>query len=61
LLDEIVRIGVVASDAFLGGDEPPDAVRICLGGVATREEHQHALQLIADTLVRIPISMPAVV
>jgi DNA-binding transcriptional MocR family regulator len=54
-------IGVVASDAFLVGGEPPDAVRICIGGVATREVLQHALQLIADHLVRPPISMPAVV
>jgi DNA-binding transcriptional MocR family regulator len=54
-------IGVVASDAFLVGGEPPDAVRICIGGVATREELQHALQLIADNLTRPPMSMPAVV
>jgi hypothetical protein len=54
-------IGVVAGDAFLVGGEPPDAVRICIGGVATREELQHALQLIADSLMRPPVSMPAVV
>ena len=54
-------IGVVASDAFLVGGEPPDAVRICIGGVATREELQHALQLISDNLARPRMSMPAVV
>ncbi len=54
-------IGVVASDAFLVGDEPPDAVRTCIGGVATREELQHALQLISENLARPPTSRPAVV
>jgi DNA-binding transcriptional MocR family regulator len=54
-------IGVVASDAFLVGGQPPDAVRICIGGVATREELQHALRLIAENLARPPTSRPAVI
>jgi DNA-binding transcriptional MocR family regulator len=54
-------IGVVASDAFLVGGEAPDAVRVCIGGVASRDEIQHALEMIADTLAHPPVIAPAVV
>ena len=44
------NVGVVASAAFSTDGSPPEAVRICLGGPMTREECDHALRLIADTL-----------
>ena len=43
-------VGVVASAAFSTDANPPDAVRICLGGPMTREECDAALQLVSDTL-----------
>jgi DNA-binding transcriptional MocR family regulator len=54
-------IGVVSSDAFAVSDQPPEAVRVCIGGVANRAEVQHALELIAETLRHAPVSAPAVV
>jgi DNA-binding transcriptional MocR family regulator len=42
--------GVVASAAFSTDGDPPDAVRICLGGPISREQCDDALALIADTL-----------
>ncbi|MBP6225224.1 MAG: PLP-dependent aminotransferase family protein [Rhizobacter sp.] len=43
-------VAVVASAAFSTDGDPPDAVRICLGGTLTRDECDTALHLIADTL-----------
>lgn len=43
-------VGVVASAAFSTDGDPPDAVRICLGGPLTREGCDDALRLIAGTL-----------
>ena len=43
-------VAVVASAAFATDGDPPDAVRICLGGPLTRDECDAALRLIADTL-----------
>lgn len=43
-------VGVVASAAFSTDGDPPDAVRICLGGPLSRGECDEALRLIADTL-----------
>jgi len=43
-------VGVVASAAFSTDGDPPDAVRICLGGPMSRDECDAALALIADTL-----------
>ncbi len=43
-------VGVVASAAFANDADPPDAVRVCLGGPMTRAECDVALRLIADTL-----------
>jgi DNA-binding transcriptional MocR family regulator len=42
--------GVVASAAFSTDGDPPDAVRVCLGGPVSRDECDQALRLIADTL-----------
>jgi len=54
-------IGVVASDAFAVSNEPAEAVRVCIGGIATRDDIQHALELIRDTLLETPLVRPAVV
>lgn len=43
-------VAVVASAAFATDADPPDAVRICLGGPLSRADCEHALRLIADTL-----------
>jgi DNA-binding transcriptional MocR family regulator len=43
-------VAVVASAAFSTDGDPPDAVRICLGGPGSRDACEHALRLIADTL-----------
>lgn len=43
-------IGVVASPAFCTDNNPPEAVRICLGGPITRDECEQSLKIIADTL-----------
>lgn len=43
-------VGVVASAAFSTDGNPPDAVRVCLGGPMTRDECDRALRLIADTI-----------
>ena len=43
-------VAVVASAAFATDANPPDAVRVCLGGPVSRDECEHALELIADTL-----------
>lgn len=47
-------IGVVASDAFATGASPPEAVRICLGGPATRLEIATALEYAAHALAELP-------
>jgi len=43
-------VHTVVSDAFCVGQEPPEAVRVCLGGAATRQDIRRALQLLADAL-----------
>ncbi len=43
-------VGVVASAAFATDGDPPDAVRVCLGGPMSRDDCDAALRLIADTL-----------
>jgi DNA-binding transcriptional MocR family regulator len=43
-------VGVVAAAAFCTDGDPPEAVRVCLGGKLTRDECDDALRLIADTL-----------
>ena len=48
-----VGIGVVASDAFAVG-AAPEAVRLGLGGIATREELETSLTVIADVLDQSP-------
>lgn len=43
-------VGAVASIAFSIDTNPAEAVRICLGGGNTREDCEHALKLVVDTL-----------
>lgn len=43
-------VGVVASAAFSTDGNPPDAVRICMGGTLDRTDCDRALRLIAETL-----------
>lgn len=54
-------IGVVTSDAFCVSGPPPNAVRVCIGGIASREDIRHALGMIAGALQRPPMPVPAVV
>ena len=43
-------VAVVASAAFSTDGNPPDAVRICLGGPASLDDCDRALRLVAETL-----------
>jgi DNA-binding transcriptional MocR family regulator len=43
-------IAAVAGAAFLTDGNPPNAIRICLGGPQSRDDCRDALQRIADTL-----------
>jgi DNA-binding transcriptional MocR family regulator len=54
-------IGVVTSDSFWVSAQPPEAVRVCIGGVASRDDIQHALEQIAGLLRTAPAHAPAVV
>lgn len=54
-------IGVVASDAFSVSAQAPEAVRVCIGGIASRDDIQHALEQIARGLRSVPVGVPAVV
>lgn len=45
------NVGVVASAAFSTDGDPPDAVRICLGGPMSRDDCDEALRLVAETLM----------
>lgn len=45
-----VRIGILPSDPFVVTGEPPEALRICLGGAIGREELRAGLSRLANTL-----------
>jgi DNA-binding transcriptional MocR family regulator len=47
-------IGIVPSDAFTTGDTAPEAVRVCLGGPADREQVRDALEFLAHSLAEAP-------
>ena len=47
-------VGVVASDAFSVATPAPEAVRICLGGPASRATVQRALEFAAHALESLP-------
>ncbi|MRX06661.1 aminotransferase class I/II-fold pyridoxal phosphate-dependent enzyme [Pseudoduganella sp. FT25W] len=53
-------IGVVPSDAFAVDGQPPQAIRVCIGGIADQEEIRQALQRIAEALQHSPLETPAV-
>jgi DNA-binding transcriptional MocR family regulator len=58
-------IGVVPSDSFSVSAQPPEAVRVCIGGTASRDDIQHAMEQIARGLRSAPanamVGAPAVV
>ena len=54
-------IGVVVSDAFATGPNPPEAVRIGLGGPAPRRQIEKALAAVADILDGAPVMTSAAV
>lgn len=45
---------VIASDAFTVGATPPEAVRVCLGGVTGIEEVKNTLEVLTDVLEQSP-------
>lgn len=47
-------IGVVASDPFTVEGNPPEAVRVCLGGPTKQPELRHALEFMAHALLESP-------
>ncbi len=47
-------VGVVVSDTFTVNGTPPEAVRVCLGGNASRDECRHSLEIIEDALEHLP-------
>jgi DNA-binding transcriptional MocR family regulator len=47
-------VGIVTSDVFTAGGDPPEAVRICLGGPTSRAELRHALEYMAHALNESP-------
>jgi hypothetical protein len=47
-------IGIVASDAFTVDGDPPEAVRVCLGGPTNRQEVRSALEYMAHALTESP-------
>ena len=47
-------VPVVVSDSFVVADTPPEAVRVCLGGPADRDECRHSLGIIEDAVEQLP-------
>ncbi|MFT4045257.1 MAG: PLP-dependent aminotransferase family protein [Solimonas sp.] len=47
-------VGVVVSDTFTVSGPAPEAVRICLGGAASRAECGHSLEMIEDAIEQLP-------
>ena len=43
-------IGAVSSAAFSTDGNPPDAIRVCLGGPSERDEVEESLRIINDTI-----------
>jgi DNA-binding transcriptional MocR family regulator len=48
------NVGVVVSDSFTVTGPPVEAVRVCLGGTAGRDECRQMLEVIADALEHVP-------
>jgi DNA-binding transcriptional MocR family regulator len=53
-------IGVVPSDAFAVDGPPPQAIRVCIGGIADHDDIRQALTQIANVLRQSPLERPAV-
>ena len=47
-------VGVVVSDTFTVAGAAPEAVRVCLGGSASREDCKHTLEIIEDAIEHLP-------
>lgn len=47
-------VGVVVSDTFTVSGAAPEAVRVCLGGPANREDCRHSLEIIEDAIEHLP-------
>ncbi|MEM7525721.1 MAG: PLP-dependent aminotransferase family protein, partial [Pseudomonadota bacterium] len=47
-------LGAVAADAFCVGIEPPEALRLCLGGAVSREDAEKTLHYLADAFAHPP-------
>ena len=47
-------VPVVVSDTFVVAGTPPEAVRVCLGGPADRDECRHSLGIIEDAIEQLP-------
>lgn len=47
-------VGVVVSDSFTVAGPAPEAVRVCLGGPASRDECRHTLEIIEDAIEQSP-------
>ncbi len=47
-------VGVVVSDTFTVSGGAPEAVRVCLGGSASRDDCQHSLEIIEDAIEQHP-------
>jgi DNA-binding transcriptional MocR family regulator len=43
-------VAVVSSSAFSTDGNPPDAIRICLGGPCERDDIEESLQIVVDTI-----------
>jgi DNA-binding transcriptional MocR family regulator len=52
------NVHVVVSDAFAVEQDPPEAVRVCLGGEPSRNDVKRALEAMADALQQ-PVSREA--
>jgi DNA-binding transcriptional MocR family regulator len=47
-------VGVVVADTFTVAGPVPEAVRVCLGGAAGRDDCRHSLEIIEDALEHMP-------
>jgi hypothetical protein len=47
-------VPVVVSDSFVVAGPAPEAVRVCLGGPADRDDCRHSLGLIEDAIEQLP-------
>ncbi|WP_028009482.1 PLP-dependent aminotransferase family protein [Solimonas flava] len=47
-------VGVVVADTFTVSGPAPEAVRVCLGGAASRDECGHTLEMIEDAIEQLP-------